>query len=125
MSDKRIKKELNELTNEDLLKLFRIARGVYEDNYSLENVERWSASDIMVTLGSMKISFGIVTCESVNDVRLGVGYSFIMKEHLSKEKLFVSTIGIESEKEDFADEKFVLVMNQNILFDELYKMGYL
>jgi hypothetical protein len=124
MSNKRVKKHLSEITNEELLKLFRIARGVYEDNYSIENVERWSACDIMVTAGYMKISFGIITC-CENDARLPDGYSFVMREHLSKDKLTVSENGIESNKEDFTLENFVLVKNQNLLFVELEKMGYL
>ncbi|MES2382862.1 MAG: hypothetical protein V4538_17575 [Bacteroidota bacterium] len=123
MGNKKIKKHLHELTNEEFLKLFQIARGVYIDNYSIDNVQRWSSCDIMVTLGYMKISFGIVECE--NDVRLGNGFSFIMKEYLSKDNISVSEKGIESNKEDFIDEKMVLVKNQNILFSQLEVMGYM
>lgn len=117
---KPILRPLSSMTEEEWIKCFELARGVYDQ--SMPGGKRMATTEMLFTLGKMQYIFGCHGCFD-NDVRIGWGLCFYLKTYLIEENVSVGESGIEVSESWFNKMEKQDVHNINHIINYLRKQG--
>lgn len=117
---------LSDMTEEEVIVLFNLGRGLYHDN-KIDAVKRYATNEFYLRKGVAEYIFGY--CDGFNnDVRVLSGYTFYIKQYYIKDDLCVTDLGFTSTPSHFNPIKeidgFISCYNQTEIFIHLLKQGF-